>query len=153
MIDVDVTLSGNWDSVQRALIGAPTQLRADLKKGTRKVGAPMAQAIREDIPLYMPSGYAPILAAALKVRVSSIPFGIRLTGKARGRGRPREIRTMNAGRLRAPSWPHGPRRTWSWHTQAIRPGWFTKPPLSKVGKWKADLEQVLEDVARRIANG
>lgn len=75
------------------------------------------------------------------ISYASRSAGIRLRGRLKG-GRS-DVKRIDDGTVRAPAWGH---RT-AWHTEAVAPGWFTRP-AAETGAWH---EQVDAEVDRVLA--
>jgi hypothetical protein len=84
-----------------------------------------------------------------QVKLAGRTAAIRLTGGRNSRGGRSDIKAIDAGHVRAPSW--GKRTDASWHTQTVAPGFFTKP-ASEAGQWvraaDAAVDQALEQIRR-----
>lgn len=59
-----------------------------------------------------------------QIRLSGRKAGVKLKGGRNSLGGRSDIKRIDAGRVRAPSWGHRSRA--SWHTVTVTPGFFTK---------------------------
>lgn len=66
---------------------------------------------------------------------------IRLRGGRRSKGSQSDIRAIDRGRVRAPSW--GRRSRGSWHTQMVEPGFFTKT-ANDAPEWGVAIDRGIE---------
>jgi hypothetical protein len=158
MVDVRVPGGDEFARVARRLkqVDSPT-LQREYQRGIRKAVAPLQDAVRSDLPSYMPSGYTPELAADLRLRSSVTGTnGVRITGRAAGR----EIRKLERGQLRHPVWGYvrfsravNRHITNPWVSQRIPAHFFTEPIRRGAGLIREALVEVLEDVLRKIAKG
>ena len=122
------------------------QLEKDLRKAISRALKPATKAVRASVPQYMPSGYAPVLAKALRLRTSNLTSGLRITGQAAGNPRPRKVTDLNRGRLRHPVF--GNRDIWV--TQTVRPRFFDEPLQTRAPRVRAELDTVLDEVAAKL---
>lgn len=122
-------------------------LEKQLRAGISRALKPATQAVKQSVPEYMPSGYAPVLAAALQLRVSNVSGGLRITGQAKGRPRPRRVTALNQGTVRHPLW--GDRN--HWYVTKARAGFFDEPLRKQQPKIRAELDKVLDEVAAKLA--
>lgn len=153
-MDINVTLSDNWnDVVFRLQRFDSADLRREYGKAVREGAKGAPAAVRAAVPQYMPSGYAPVLAPALRFTVKPNPGGVTITARGRGKGHPREIGRMEAGVLRAPNYPRGRRANWTWHNQAIRPGFFSKPITKLEPQIREAVRKAMQRIADKIVKG
>lgn len=150
-MEVEVRPGPEWERFARALRQADKPLQREVRKAVNKAVKPAHKAIRAGIPRYMPSGYAPVLAKSLKLRTQQQTMGVRIVAAARGKVKPREIRRMEAGVLRAPSWPKGRRAKWKWHEQAIPRGFFTEPVNALADELRAEVGRAVRAVLEQVA--
>jgi hypothetical protein len=66
--------------------------------------------------------------------------GIRLRGGRRSKGGTTDVRAIDRGRVRAPSW--GRRSRGSWHTQSVTEGFFTKTAHDSP-EWAAAIDRAI----------
>jgi len=96
-----------------------------LQRGVRKLRTTIPAAASR-----LPSGYAPVMAADVKV-TTSVKLASRdpaITVKVWAEGKPhqdhRDVEKIDAGNLRHPTFG---RRQSKWHDQAVRPGFASQP--------------------------
>jgi hypothetical protein len=123
-------------------------LKKELAAAQRKAFAPLLPAIKLEAAT-LPSGYAPIMARAVKVSVRTRALETVAVVYARGRTKERDVATVDRGRLRHPLYGNRGR----WFTTHVRPG-FVDRPARKLGERIAtDSLDALERVAQEIARG
>jgi len=132
----------------------------------REVMTQLRAEIRKPLPVVRRSVRARALAIlprrgglnvwASKTRVTAV---IKVSGRAArvglkgGRGSAdgrSDIRRLDAGRVRAPSW--GRRGRGSWHTQSVPSGFFTQP-VSDAAVWRAACVAALDAAVDTIRRG
>jgi hypothetical protein len=134
--------------MNRALKSASPELRRELARGIREGTEPLRQETRQNILSTLPTsgGLATAVHADTTIvssrRGSPANPGIRLRAKSR-----RNVKRMDLGRLRHPLFGNKD----YWYTQAIPPGWFTKPMLDAAPKLRRVLLKHIDNVARKIA--
>ncbi len=135
-----------------------------LRTGTRGAERSYTQAIvrgvkaqstvKAAVPRYLPSGYAPVLVASLKVTAATRGSTVDIKASAPGRrGHPRRIDQMERGQLRHPKWPRGRRSTWKWHGQRIKAGFFTEPLAKRRKHIEGQIQKAMGVVADRCTRG
>lgn len=141
---LQVRITGQQD-LRRAARALREAGRVDLKKemlaAIRKATAQIGDEVRKDLPIYLPDTYAAVLARALRFTTATKTSGwpeITVTARAKGKSRPREIRTLNRGVLRAPLF--GNRK--HWYAHKVKPRFFDEPA-----------DRVREDVIREAGAG
>lgn len=122
------------------------ELEKELRKGVARAMKPATKAVRDQIPQHMPSGYAPVLSSALKLRTSNLASGLRITGEAKGNPRPRKVTDLNAGRLRHPLFGNRDK----WYVQAVLPEFFDGPLRGQRDNIQRELEKTLAEVAAKL---
>ncbi len=124
------------------------ELEKELRKGVARALRPATQVVRRSVPQYLPSGYAPTLQKALKLRTSNLAKGLRITAAAAGNPRPRRVTALNQGTLRHPLW--GNRKYW--FAQKVTPRFFDQPLEGQRDQVRAELEKTLAEVAAKITS-
>lgn len=85
------------------------------------------------------------------VRYSSArTAGVKLKGSRKSTNDKSDLKRLDAGRVRAPSWGH--RGRGAWHTQAVQPGWFTEP-ASDNQQWRDVVEAAVDEAFDTIRRG
>jgi hypothetical protein len=93
--------------------------------------------------------------AAIKVTLSiksSSPrsAGVVVKGGRNSTGARSDIRAIDSGRVRAPSW--GRRGPGQWHTVTVQPGFFTTPVVEAKG-WHEEIDKAVDDAFNTIRRG
>jgi len=73
--------------------------------------------------------------------------GVRLVGKRKSSKSNSDVRAINRGRVRAPSW--GRRGAGDWHVQSVTPGFFTVP-AGDVETWRSEIAAAVDDALREL---
>lgn len=123
-------------------------LKQELARAQRRAFAPLLPAIKAEAAT-LPSGYAPTMARTVKLSVRR--RGLETTAEvyARGRRSERDVRSIDAGRLRHPLFGN----RGHWYTTRVRPG-FVDRPVNRLGERIASESlDALERVANEIARG
>jgi hypothetical protein len=110
---------------QAAASSGTSSLKQNLQHEADRLAPDLIQLVIDQVPEYLPSGYAPAVQATLRIRARPRrPIGMRLYGRAKTKrgGVERELRRLDQGVLRHPLW--GNRR--HWYPQSVRPGFWTK---------------------------
>ncbi len=130
---------------------AVKDLKAELRKGQRKAFTPLQKEIKLEAAAALPGMYAGVMAKAVKVSVRTgfarTVFTVRIY--ARGKVELRDVRSINAGRIRHPLF--GNRRRW--YTTQVRPG-FVDRPVDR--NWDRVVDESADAVGRvllQIAKG
>jgi hypothetical protein len=94
-------------------------------------------------------------AAAIRVNLTvkattGRSAGVIVKGGRNSLGDRSDVRALDRGRVRAPSW--GRRGPGQWHTQAVTPGFFTTPVVEAV-EWHAEIDQAVDDALNTIRRG
>jgi hypothetical protein len=76
--------------------------------------------------------------------------GIRLRGSRRSSRQQSDLKRLDAGTVRAPSW--GRRTSASWHTQSVPAGFFTDP-ATDTPEWRAEIERAVDTAFDQIRRG
>lgn len=148
---VEVTVLGEEQLRRLAakLREADRDFDRELVNGIRRAVSPIGRAIKAGIPSYMPSGYAPILAASARVSVSvrrtRLP-GVRVVVKAMGNPRERDVASLDVGALRHPLF--GNRH--HWYLQKVRAGFATDEFNRQRGPAVEQMRRVVEATKLKI---
>lgn len=133
---------------------ADGELRNELGDAINTAAEPIADRIREQLPVYMPNRYAGVLNADLSLVVykflSRIEAGVTL--RASTRVKRRKLRTLNYGILRHPLFGNRDH----WYQQGpvgggMLPGWFDHPAEESAPEVRAHIEAAIEDTLLKIA--
>jgi hypothetical protein len=123
-------------------------LKKELAAAQRRAFAPLLPAIRAEAAT-LPSGYAPTMART--VRLSVRRRGLETTAEvyARGRRRERDVRSIDAGRLRHPLFGN----RGNWYTTRVRPGFVDRPVKNLGERIATESLDALERIGREITRG
>lgn len=153
MLEVEVSGQAEMRRVAARMRHADRNLDRDLVNGIRRAIRPLGPAIKAAVPVYLPSGYAPVMAASLRanpsIRRTRGP-GVSVKVYAVGKVENRAVRAINAGALRHPVFG---RRRDPWVTQKVRSGFVTDPFQRMRGPVLAEMERVVHATVERIARG
>lgn len=86
----------------------------------------------------------------LKIKTSGRRAGITLTGGRNSEGGRSDIRAIDRGRVRAPSW--GRRTKGSWHSQTVPDGYFTATAAAEDG-WRRNVDQEVDRALDTLRRG
>lgn len=139
----------------RALRAAERRdLDAELRRGVDKAIRAIGPAIVAAVPTYMPHGYEPVLAGALRfttsIRTASVGVRASLVISAMGKTEPRQVRGLEAGYLKHPVFKRKGHKP-PWVTQIIRPGFASEPFTAHRPQVIDDIDQAVARVASKIA--
>lgn len=84
------------------------------------------------------------------IKLAGRAAGVRLKGGRNSTGGRSDMRRLDKGRVRAPSWGH--RTAASWHSQNVTPGFFTEP-AAEVDQWRAACLKALDNALEVIRRG
>lgn len=84
------------------------------------------------------------------VRVSGRAAKVKIAGARQSQRRQSDLRSINAGEVRHPSW--GRRAEGQWHAQAVTSEYFTRP-AGEVDQWRAAALDAVDDALAVIARG
>jgi hypothetical protein len=126
------------------------ELRKELYAGINRAVKPLSESVKVETKNYLPRRYAFELAKSLKVKArrrAGRDPSVRLVGQAKTpRGKERDLRSLNRGRLRHPL--YGNRGYW--YNQEVPPNWWDDPLLEGVEPVREELVNVLEDIAHKL---
>lgn len=125
-------------------------LQKELRRGVAKAVRPLQKSVKAEMGTYLPSGYTPVLRKALRLRTSNRSGGVRINAVAAGKKRRRAIAKINAGVLRHPVFGHYSR---PWVDQAVTPDFFYGPLRRGAPVVRDEIQNVMREIASRIANG
>lgn len=126
------------------------ELRRDLLRGIQQATKELKDAAKKAALDNLPKrgGLNEFVASAkfaTRVRTSGRSPGVSIVASKSGH----DLAAMDRGRLRHPV--YGNRRLWV--TQTITPGWFTDAMRDAAQPVRAELLNVLDDIAGRLARG
>jgi len=76
--------------------------------------------------------------------------GVIVKGGRNSTGGRSDIRAIDRGRVRAPSWGHRTRA--SWHTVAVAPGFFTTPVV-EAEEWREEIDRSVDAAFETLRRG
>jgi hypothetical protein len=76
--------------------------------------------------------------------------GVIVKGGRNSVGDRSDVRAIDRGRVRAPSW--GRRGNGAWHTVLVEPGFFTKP-VTEAQEWHAEIDRAVDEALNTIRRG
>lgn len=85
-----------------------------------------------------------------QIRITSRTARVTLKGGRNSKRGRSDIRAIDRGRVRAPSWGHrGPR---AWHAESVASGFFTRP-AAEAHEWRAAIDAAAEAALETIRRG
>ncbi len=164
-IGVQVEGAREFNALARRLRDAGDQgLMREVRKALDDKARPLENAVRTDLPRYLPNRYAAVLAKAMKVKGATRSYGrevsVRLVLTAKGSKRPRQVGPLdNPGTLRHPVCGRyrynqfGSRSRNPWVAQRVRAG-FWSDHLDGMRKIiRRDVVEAVHTVAQKITKG
>jgi len=123
-------------------------VRVELRKPVPMVRTRIKMAARGQLPHRGGLGawVAAIKITAL-VQFSAKVVSIRMRGGRRSTGAQSDIRAIDRGRVRAPSW--GRRKRGDWHTQTVQPGFVSKT-AEESPEWGAAIDRGIAVALEKI---
>jgi hypothetical protein len=147
-VDIEVRGTAELRAAARALREAERQLKARMDRGLRRIGREFQKDIRTAAGR-LPSGYAPVMAAAVKVSTSLRSGGVSLRVYAPGKSEQRDVRSIDEGRLRHPVFGHRDR----WVAQRVRPGFVGDPTRQLAEHIQDDIEAAVDEAVATATRG
>lgn len=125
-----------------------------ISKGVRKPLPAVRKAIKARAIATLPSSgglglWVSKTRVTAQVKLSGRRAGIKLKGGRNSQGQRSDIAAIDRGRVRAPSW--GRRTAASWHTQTVRPGFFTETAAEATqwtGAVAGEVDRALDQLRR-----
>lgn len=84
------------------------------------------------------------------IKFTSRAGSIKLKGTRNSIGAKSDLKRIDAGRVRAPSWGH--RTKASWHTQTVKPGFFTETAAA-AKDWHDDVDRAVDEALDTLRRG
>lgn len=124
-------------------------------KGVRAGVPPVRKAIRSRALDTLPrahglGAWVSKISITAQVKLQARSGTIKLKGGRNSLGQRSDIKRIDAGRVRAPSWGH--RTAASWHNQAVKPGFFTETAAA-AKDWHDDVDQAVDEALNQIRGG
>lgn len=115
-------------------------------RGIRAAAKPVRQAIKRRARQTMPTAgglnvWVSRISIRAAVKLSGRSASIKLVGGRNSQGGRSDIRAIDAGRVRAPSW--GRKGVGNWHTQSVPPGFFRETAANHPS-WRADVDRQVD---------
>ncbi|MGK5737276.1 hypothetical protein [Micromonospora sp. URMC 103] len=126
-----------------------------LRKRIREPVPGVRKAIRRRALDTLPKGgglnvWASKTRVSAKVSLAGRGAGVKLRGTRKsGKGKA-DLRRLDAGKVRHPSW--GRRGPGQWHVQQVEPGFFTKPAV-EVDQWRDACLKAVDEALEVIRRG
>lgn len=123
-------------------------------KGIRKAVKPAGKAIKKAAEETLPKGgglniWVSKIRITAQFRYAGRKAGVKIKGGRKSLHDRSDIKAIDKGRVRAPSWGHRTRA--SWHTVTVQPGFFTQTAAA-LPDWRngvdAEVDQALEQIRR-----
>lgn len=152
MIEVTVTGQAEMRRVADRMRRAERDLDKDLTAGIRRAVRPLGGEIKRAVPVYMPSGYAPVLAGSLQTTTSVRRVrnaGVSVKVYALGKVVHREVAALDRGTLSHPLWGNRSR----WYRQRIKAGFASDQFQKMRDPILQEMERVVASHVERIAHG
>jgi hypothetical protein len=152
---VDVDLQGGLDYAalaRRLRKAGERDLMRELTKGVTKATRPVPKAIRAEARAILPKrGGLNVYVARMSIRTKKYTggrqAGVVITGaKKKGTGKV-DVRRINQGKVRHPTYGHGP-----WRLQQVPRSFWTRPTNKAGPRARLEIQSAMRRVARQIAN-
>jgi hypothetical protein len=149
-------------------VGSLDDLIRDLRRfeGRREVVKQLRKEIRKPLPAVrkairrraldtLPAGgglnvWVSKIGITAQIRVSGRSAGVKLRGGRNSSGGRSDIRAIDRGRVRHPSW--GRRGRGQWHTQAVAASFFTEPATA-AREWRQACVAAVDNATAMIRRG
>lgn len=127
----------------------------EFKKEVRKPVPAVRKAVRARAKSILPhagglGAWVSRLSITVKFKLSGRRTGITLTGGRNSLGARSDMRAIDRGRVRAPTFGH--RGRGAWHTQAVHTGFFTDP-VEETDAWIGAAEEAIFKATEVIRSG
>ena len=129
------------------------ELRKELRAPLPKVRAAVRAAAVDTLPSRNGLGaWVAKSTITVSARLGAKSAGISLRGGRNSQRKRSDIRAIDAGKVRAPSWGH--RGRGAWHAQSVKAGFFTDTIASDMAnEWHLAAVQAVEHATEVIRNG
>lgn len=127
----------------------------ELRVGIRKPFPAVRKRIKDRAVSTLPSGgglgkWAASTRITLVTRFSGRKAGVTVKGGRNSAGGRSDLRALDRGRVRAPSW--GRRGRGEWHTQTVPSGFFTEP-VAEAKEWREEIVHAVDSATEQIRRG
>lgn len=147
---------------QRELRQLAAQLRleanrgveAELRKQQQQAFGGLQEKIAANAAVMLPSGYAPIMSRAVRVGIilgTRGAFTVRAVVYARGGAQNRDVRVINAGRLKHPLF--GNRKVSPWPVTRVPPGFVDRAVDDLPDEVYRQSQDAIDKVIARLTRG
>jgi len=147
---------GSIDALIRDLKGfeARREVTKALRRQIRQPIPAVRKAIRRRALDTLPKGgglnvWVSQTRVSARVSLAGRGAGVKLKGSRKSSKDKSDLKRLDAGKVRAPSW--GRRGKGAWHVQSVTPGFFTSP-AGEVDQWRdacvAAVDEALEVIRR-----
>jgi hypothetical protein len=127
----------------------------ELRVGIRKPLPAVRKRIKERAVSTLPSGgglgkWAASTRVSLTTRFTGRKAGVTVKGGRNSSGGRSDLRALDRGRVRHPSW--GKRGQGEWHTQTVPSGFFTDP-VAEATEWREEIVNAVDRATEQIRRG
>jgi hypothetical protein len=127
----------------------------ELRKGIRRPFPAVRKAVRKNAVDTLPKSgglgkWASGIRINLRIKTTSRAASVTVVGGRNSAGGRSDIKALDRGRVRAPSW--GRRGKGSWHTQTVPVGFFTKP-VTEAKEWHDEIDKSVDTAFDQIRRG
>lgn len=124
--------------------------RRDLLRGIRTAAKPLVGVAKESARTNLPhtGGLNEVIASSkfgIRTRTSGSTPGVRVVAVSG-----HDIDAIDKGQIRHPDYAKGPRETWTWSTQPVAPGWFTRALMTQAPAVRVQIIAAMHLTARRV---
>lgn len=136
--------------------GSGTILVQAMTREIRAEGKPLVVAIKASSVNTLPArgGLGTWVSKAgyrISIRRSGRSAGVSIVGSRRSKGGRSDLKAINRGRVRHPSW--GRRGRGQWHNQSVRPGFFDRPVTEHQNKFREAIIRAVETAKQKVGLG
>lgn len=124
-------------------------------KGIRKAVKPATKAIKKAAKDTLPKGgglnvWVSKTRITAQFRFAGRKAGVKIKGGRNSLGGRSDVKAIDRGRVRAPSWGHRTRA--SWHTVTVKPGFFTQT-AADLPDWRANVDAEVDLALETLRRG
>lgn len=150
-------MAGSFDKLIADLstFQARKQLTKEFSKEIRKAAVPVRKAIRARALATLPkrgglNAWVAKASVIASIKLSSTRASIKLKGSRKSTKNKADLKRLDAGRVRAPSWGHRTKN--SWHSQSVTPGYFTQP-ATETDEYRKAVDAAVDKALEVITRG
>lgn len=150
-------MATSWDHLVAELqtFRGRRELTKAIGRGLRAATKPARQAIKAAALATLPHGgglnvWTSKARIVTSIRIGANTGSVKLKGGRNSRGGRSDIRAIDAGRVRAPTWGH--RTAGSWHTVTVTPGFFTHT-AAELPDWRDQVDTEVDNALNEIRRG